>query len=126
MAMRMPAMLVALAVSVVACSSTTTPAGESEAGLLQIRRIESTATQSLPARVTLQVSGILPDSCTQLGDVSQRRDGADVTVTITTNRRGTICAQVASVVSVQVTLDGAFASGDYVAHVNSTDYRFKI
>jgi hypothetical protein len=124
MAMRMPAML--LAVSVVACSSTTAPAGESEAGLLQIQRIESTATQSLPARVTLQVSGIIPDSCTQLGDISQRRDGADVTVTITTNRRGTICAQVASIVSVQVALDGVFASGDYVGHVNSTDYRFKI
>jgi hypothetical protein len=44
----MAAML--LAVSVVACSSTTAPAGESEAGLLQIQRIESTATQSLAAR----------------------------------------------------------------------------
>jgi hypothetical protein len=94
--------------------------------LLQVQRVESTATLTLPARVTLQVTGILADSCTQLGAVSQSRDGAAVTVLIATNRQGTICAQVTSTVTVQVPLDGAFSAGEYVAHVNATDYRFKI
>jgi hypothetical protein len=94
--------------------------------LLQIQRVESTATLTLPARVTLQVTGILADSCTQLGAVSQSRDGSTVTVLIATNRQGTICAQVTSTVTVQVPLDGAFSAGEYLAHVNATDYRFKI
>jgi hypothetical protein len=94
--------------------------------LLQVQRVESTATLTLPARVTLQVTGILADSCTQLGAVSQSRDGATVTVLIATNRQGTICAQVTSTVTVQVPLDGAFPAGEYLARVNATDYRFKI
>jgi hypothetical protein len=94
--------------------------------LFQVQRVESTATLSLPARVTLQVTGILADSCTQLGAVSQSREGSTVTVSIATTRPGTICTQVTSTVMVQVPLDGAFSPGEYLAHVNATDYRFTI
>lgn len=121
--------LASLAAATFACASTSgspSPDQNSSTGLLQVQRVESTATLTLPARVTLQVTGILADSCTQLGAVSQSRDGATVTVLIATNRQGTICAQVTSTVTVQVPLDGAFPAGEYLARVNATDYRFKI
>jgi len=118
-----------LAATVFACTSSpvvSSPDQSSSTGLLQVQRVESTATLTLPARVTLQVTGILADSCTQLGAVSQSREGSTVTVSIATSRQGSLCAQVTSSVTVQVPLDGSFSAGEYLAHVNATDYRFKI
>ena len=81
---------------------------------------------SNPAQVTVQVKGSLPDPCSSVGKVTQRREANKVIVSIPVRRGTGVCAQMIQSTSVEVRLDGSFESGSYVVVVNGVERPFKI
>lgn len=111
------------AVLSVGCASS--PTGSDSIGLLNVESIDVVFLESFPVQITLLVTGVLPDGCTVIHDVEQRRDGAAAEVTIRTRRTTTgACIQVAVRVTESVRLEGAFPPGAYVVRVNGVERRF--
>jgi hypothetical protein len=81
---------------------------------------------SYPAQVTVQVKGSMPDPCSSVGTVTQRREGNKVIVNIPVRRGSGICAQMIQSTAVSVRLDGGFESGNYVVVINGVERPFKI
>lgn len=81
---------------------------------------------SRPAQVSLQVKGSLPDPCSAVAAVTQRREGNKVIVSIPVRRGTGICAQMIQPTTVSVRLDGAFESGSYTVVINGVERTFKI
>jgi len=85
-----------------------------------------TIATSYPAQVNVQVKGSLPDPCSSVGTVSQRREGNKVIVSIPVRRGSGVCAQMIQPTTVSVRLDGAFESGNYIVVINGVERPFKI
>lgn len=77
-------------------------------------------------RLTLAVSGDLPDPCHEVGEVTQNVAGDDLTITVPMIQPepDMICAQVITPFSIEVTIDEALEPGDYTVNVN--DYTTQI
>ena len=104
-----------------------TPTGPDGSGLrLLVNDVTLLITQSYPAQVVARVAGTLSDSCSVVDAIEQARDGQTVRVTITVRRTGEVCAQVTRPVDLDVRLEGAFTSGQYVVLVNGVERRFSI
>ena len=85
------------------------------------------AVQSGLLQVHAVVRGTLPDSCTEVGPISQERSGNAFTVTIPTTRDPLVlCAQALVPVEVTVSLDGDFPSGEYTVTVNGVTEMFRV
>jgi hypothetical protein len=81
---------------------------------------------SFPAQVSVQVKGSLPDPCSAVGTVTQRREGNKVIVSIPVRRGTGVCAQVIQATTVSVRLEGSFESGSYIVVINGVERPFKI
>ncbi len=85
--------------------------------------------ESFPLGVQVQVSGDLPDSCTELGDVIQTRNEktGDFIVTLQTKKPlDAVCAQVLSAFDTSFVLEGTdgLPKGDYTVIVNGVKAEF--
>jgi archaellum component FlaG (FlaF/FlaG flagellin family) len=96
------------------------------AGTLPVEDVTVLIAESYPAQVVLRVRGTLADLCTEVDQITQKRDGATVSVTITVKRTGDVCAQQIRSTDLNVKLDGGFTSGQYVVTVNGVERRFTI
>lgn len=82
-----------------------------------------------PATVTVHAQGILPDSCTTLGDITQQREGAQLFATIMAVRNAppdAACAQVAQPFDRRFTLDWPLDAGSYTITVNGVQRQFSV
>jgi hypothetical protein len=124
---------VALATASCASSPSTTPASPADTNLrtdattpLYVEDAVVLIAQSFPAQVSIQIKGSLPDPCSAVGTVTQRREGNKIIVTVPV-RRGTMpCAQVIQPTTVSVRLEGVFEPGSYTVIVNGVAREFKI
>jgi hypothetical protein len=82
--------------------------------------------QSAPAQVSVQIKGSLPDPCSGVGTIAQRREGNKIIVTVPVRRGNTICAQVIQPTTVTVRLEGTFEPGSYTVVINGVERTFKI
>jgi hypothetical protein len=110
-----------------ACTSPSSPSAIE--GRLEVTAVAFQVTRppvvgDVSAQVRAVVAGQLPDGCTEVGQVGQRRDGNVVTVTIATTRPAdAACTMVVRAVEASVLLDGTFTAGDYVVRVNGFEVR---
>ena len=131
----MKPLLMAKSVAVVSCASSpaTPPGSPSDTSLrrgdvlpLHVEDAIVQIATSYPAQVSIQVKGSLPDPCSSVGTVTQRREGNKVIVEIPVRRGTGVCAQMIQPTTVSVRLDGGFESGNYMVVVNGVERPFKI
>lgn len=97
-------------------------------GLATVDSVEIRILESFPAQAQAVARGSLPDSCTQIGQITQAREGPTFDVTITTTRPAdAICAQVLALFEEVVPLDAAgLGSGVYTVLVNGVSASFEL
>jgi hypothetical protein len=96
-------------------------------GLLQVTSVDVVIRESFPPQISANVRGTLPDSCTEVGEISQSRAGNAITVTIATVRDPqALCAQALVPVELSVDLEGDWPSGDYTVTVNGVTATFRV
>lgn len=77
--------------------------------------------------VEVLVKGALPDACSSLHRVEQRRTSHMIDVSITMRQpRGRICANVVRPFRFYLTLDGEYAPGSYAMTINGASHPFQI
>lgn len=93
---------------------------------LPVESVSLQIMESFPVQVALEVEGILRDSCTELHEMAQAREGNAVTVSITTIRpKEALCAEVVTMITHRVKLDGTFPPGRYTVTVNGVERAFE-
>ena len=99
-------------------------AGGAVEGVQSLTIIETVETQvsaTVPATVTLKVSGYHPDGCKFPAQVEQTHNGDKVTVKIfRIVPKDLICTMELNPYNDTITLDGTFESGTYTVDVNGT------
>jgi hypothetical protein len=97
-------------------------------GLLTVSQVDVLIMESFPPQITAKVEGWLPDGCSEVGDITQQRNGFTIDVTITIRRLSTgACIAIAPQVSRSVRLNGSFAeSGAYTVRVNGVERTFTL
>lgn len=97
-------------------------------GLLTVSQVDVLIMESFPPQITAKVEGWLPDGCSEVGDITQQRNGFTIDVTITIRRLSTgACIAIAPQVSRSIRLNGSFAeSGAYTVRVNGVEKTFTL
>jgi inhibitor of cysteine peptidase len=123
--MRHPsAWLLALALAAPACGN---PSADFEILPLSVNETDVLLLESFPVQVEAVVKGTLPSACSTVDEVSQRREGNLVEVTVLTRtRRGQVCIASLKGVTERVRLQGGFPPGDYLLRVNGKETRFQV
>ena len=92
-----------------------------------IEKVETQVSASLPATITLQISGYHPDGCQFPAQVEQTRNGDHVTVKIyRIVPKDLLCTMELNPYNDTITLDGTFDSGTYSVDVNGTLIEVKV
>ena len=95
--------------------------------LLQVDTVEVLILESFPVQVNAVIGGTVPDACTEIGEIAQRRSDNAIELTITTTRDpAAFCAQVLTAVEETVALDGDFPAGEYTVTVNGVTESFRV
>jgi inhibitor of cysteine peptidase len=96
--------------------------------LLTVSKVDVIIMESFPPQITAKVEGWLPDGCSEVGDITQQRNGFTIDVTITIRRLSTgACIAIAPQVSRSIRLNGSFAeSGAYTVRVNGVEKSFTL
>ena len=94
--------------------------GEVITGEAQIEALDILILESFPVQVHVTVTGYLGDGCTELGDITQTREGNTFVITITTTRPAeAICTQQLVGFEQNIPLDVAgLPAGTYTVDVN--------
>lgn len=114
--MRLLTVLMTFWMLAVGCSD----GSDSIVGIAPVDSIEIVMLESFPVQVMVIATGSLPDSCTETGSVSQKREGNTFLVTIEALRDpDLVCAQVTVPFQESVPLDvEGLPAGTYVVDVN--------
>ena len=96
--------------------------------LLTVEKIDVIILESFPPQIMAKVDGWLPDGCSEVGDITQQRNGLTIDVTITIRRLSAgACIAIAPQVSRNIRLNGSFAeSGAYTVRVNGVEKSFTL
>jgi hypothetical protein len=96
--------------------------------LLTVSKVDVLILESFPPQIIAKVEGWLPDGCSEVGDITQQRDGFRIDVTIPIRRLSTgACIAIAPQVSRNIRLNGSFAeSGAYTVRVNGVEKSFTL
>jgi inhibitor of cysteine peptidase len=106
-----------------------TPTGIGIRGQAKVDSVEVKVTGSAPnAKVQVVARGTLPDGCTKITDISQKRDGNTFTVTLGTYRAPNVmCIQVITPYIETVDLDTTgLTAGTYTVVVNGVSTQFTL
>lgn len=83
--------------------------------------------ESFPVQVHIIVKGILSDGCTELNNITQKREGNKIYVHITTKRpKDAFCIEVIKPFEAKIALDGGFLPGKYKLIVNNFEKVFVV
>ncbi len=111
----------------VATAQAQTGGTEGKQSLTVIEKIETSVSASVPATVTLQISGYQPDGCKLPVQVQQTRTDNQVTVKIfRIVPVDVMCTMDLNPYNDTITLEGTFESGDYTIDVNGTMVQVKV
>jgi inhibitor of cysteine peptidase len=104
--------------------------GQDQGGpsLLTIEKVDVLILESFPPQIMVKVDGWLPDGCSEVGDITQTRDGFSIDVSITIRRLSAgACIAIAPQVTRNIRLNGSFAeSGSYRVRVNGVEKSFTL
>jgi inhibitor of cysteine peptidase len=106
-----------------------TPTGIGIRGEAKVDSLEIKTTGSLPqAKVQVVARGTLPDGCTKITDISQKRDGNTFTVTLGTYREPNVmCIQVITPYIETIDLDvTGLPAGTYTVVVDGVSKQFTL
>ena len=101
--------------------------GEVITGEAMVESIEILLLESFPIQVRVVAQGNLPDSCTEISEITRERDGDTFRVTITTSRPAdAMCAQVLVPFEEVISLDVVgLPAGVYTVDVNGVSDTFE-
>jgi hypothetical protein len=117
--------LIVLSALLLSACGTATGAGPS--GRVQIDRLDVQIAESFPPQIFVRIQGVLGDGCTTLGEISQRRQGNTIDVTVATKHSGAeVCTMIAQLVDQTIRLEGDFPPGDYIVRVNGVEQQFRV
>lgn len=121
--------IVAIILFVVFKKDKTMDEGSFAIGEASVDSVEISFQESFPLGVNVSVTGNLPDSCTELGDVIQMRDETtgEFIVTLETKRPlDAMCAQALSAFDTSFILEGTtgLPKGEYTVVVNGVRENF--
>lgn len=77
-------------------------------------------------RVHAFVQATLPDGCTSLQSVKQKRTDTTIDITLTSVRQGEVCIMIVQDLNEWIRLDGAFQPGEYTVRANRIPVRFRL
>ncbi len=107
-------------------SATPTGSGTMITKPIQIQSVDVLVAESNPPQVTVNVSGIIPDSCTKAREPEVSHQGSTFTITIIGEKpSGVACAQVVSPYTKSISL-GAVQPGTYTVVVNNLKKQFTV
>lgn len=93
----------------------------------EISAIQVEILESMPAQAVAVIEGGLGDGCTTLGEITQRREGNTITITVPAVHSGAeICTMVYQIFTERVQLEGSFEPGDYKVIVNGVERSFSV
>lgn len=110
-----------------ACGDDTTAPDRFIEGLASVDEVEVEVSSA--SRVEVTASGNLPDTCTEIAESQQAREGDTFRVTLATRRPADeVCAQVLVPFTETIVLStmGSLAPGDYAVEVNGVRADFSI
>jgi hypothetical protein len=115
--------LIALAACAAGPGQVTPPRTEPVA----VEEVQVEILESDPVQVVAVIKGGLGSGCLSLGEITQRRDGNTVEVTMLANHSGAeACTMIYQLVDERVPLEGPFAPGDYTLIVNGVERAFSV
>ncbi|WP_457652190.1 hypothetical protein [Rhodocaloribacter sp.] len=80
-----------------------------------------------PVPVEVLVKGAFPDACMELHDVTQKRSGHLIEVTLTMRKpEGAVCASVLRPYRFYLTLEGTYEPGNYTLKLNGRTHPFVV
>ncbi len=103
------------------------PAGDFIIADMPINDISVAILESFPVQVQVAVEGYLSDGCTELNEITQRREGNTIHIRITTKRpKDVACIQIIKAFQDRIRLEGDFPAGNYKVIVNGVEKEFRI
>ncbi len=93
---------------------------------LQIESVDVLVAESNPPKVSVKVTGVIPDACTSPRDPQISQDGSTFTITILGDRPADMaCAQVISTYQQTIPI-GTLQPGNYRVVVNGVNKDFTV
>lgn len=93
----------------------------------QIDSVEVVVRESFPVQVAAHITGSLGNGCLSLGEITQRRDGNMIEVSVPANHSGAeACTMQLQLIDEMVELQGRFEPGDYTVSVNGVNATFSV
>lgn len=125
--LRLLSLLLALGL-LAACGAQPTPqGGPARSEPAQIDTVTVHTRESNPVQVVAQIQGQLGNGCMSLGQITQRREGNLVEVTVLANHSGAeVCTMQLQLIDQELELEGPFAPGDYLLRVNGVEQPFSV
>ncbi len=118
---------IAAALMLASCHHAAGPTPVPRRGQLNVVAVEVLVLESFPPQVHAHIVGEVPNVCTVVDGIQQRREERTVTLTITTCTMGEVCILLLPPpVELTVPLDGPFESGEYLLRVNGVERNFRI
>jgi len=119
--------MLAAALALACCHQSTGPTPVPRRGLLNVVAVEVAVLESFPPQVHAHITGEVPNVCTVVDGIQQRREERTIALTITTCTMGEVCILLLPPpVELTVPLDGPFESGEYLLRVNGIERPFRI
>jgi hypothetical protein len=99
----------------------------SQRGQLRVTAVDVVVRESFPVQVDAHITGEVPNVCTSVDSIHQRRHGRTITMTIATRSESEACILILPPpVELSVPLAGPFDGGEYLLRVNDFEQRFRI
>ena len=105
-----------------------TDEGDFITGVASVDNVQALIMESFPVQVTVEATGYLPDGCTEIGNVTTKKDGNKFYVEISTVRpRDALCTQALVPFTKSVPLDVyGLEKGVYTVDVNGKTASFEL
>ena len=102
--------------------------GDIVSGLAQVNDVQIVIAESFPVQIFVTASGYLPDGCTKIDGVSDRRDGNTFYITVATINNGQdVCIEIAPRWEERFALDVfGLSAGEYVVDINGFKSSFTL
>jgi hypothetical protein len=92
-----------------------------------ISSVEVELRESSPVQVVANIKGELGDGCMSLGEITQRREGNLIEISVPAVHSGAeVCTMQLQLIDESIQLEGPFAPGDYTLSVNGVETQFSV
>jgi hypothetical protein len=93
----------------------------------QIEAVSVEILESYPVQVVARIQGQLGNGCMSLGEITQRREGNTIEVSVPAIHSGAeVCTMQLQLINERLPLEGPFEPGDYTLIVNGVETSFSV